>query len=399
MIENPHPSVRRWFRILHSQEEGATAVVVAISLLALFGAALVSVDAGSLWTTRRDLITGTDGAALAAAGYFAENPGSACTSSAAGESEAEKALGFNRPDGTMLDFSVDDVNCISNGGRVTVEAEVPAPLTFAPIFDIDEVKPFSLSVAHFGPLQSIDGVLPMTVCLYDDHVVEWQASLGGTTAAYNALRGTDDPTTPYVDHPAYAGAGVVHHIPFTKTQNAACGDPPGSWGWIDFNGNKPPNGASALKTWIEEGGYPGTVTLGDTDGPDDDDCNDDPSSGSNDDCYDETGANASTEDAIQDHLVCSPPTATADCPKFTVAVYSSAYKDGGQRYYDHVAFLGVVFRKAHKVNAKDGFFEYEFVRYAETGVVGTNLNAGLSGPFGIALCGADHDGVDHRCAY
>lgn len=389
-------SVRRIFAAGHRNEEGATAVVVGISLFMLFGGALVTVDAGSLWTTRRDLITGTDGASLAAAGIFAEDALAACTAPNIGEAEAASALSYNRADATLLDFSVEGVDCVNGGGRVTVEAEAPAALAFAPMFGYDEVKPFSSSTAHFGPLQVVEGLLPMTICLYDEHVVEWRASSGGTSATYLALRGTDDPITSYVDHPSYAGAGVVHHVPFTRAQNPACGDVEGSWGWIDFNGNVPPNGASALKDWLEGGGYPGTVSLGAGYG---DDCNDDAGSATDDDCVDETGANASTDKAIQEHVVCAPPTPTADCPKFTIAVYDNAYKDGGQRYYNHVAFLGVVFRAAHKVNAKDGYFEYEFVRFQEAGIVGPNSNAGLAGPFGVALCGADHDDVDDRCAY
>ena len=58
----------RWLN-LHGlrDEEGATAITVAISLVALFGLAAFAVDTGQLYQERRELQNGADGAVLAAA--------------------------------------------------------------------------------------------------------------------------------------------------------------------------------------------------------------------------------------------------------------------------------------------------------------------------------------------
>jgi len=50
--------------ILASSEEGITAVIVAISMVALMAALMLSVDAGNTWQTRRQIITATDPSAL-----------------------------------------------------------------------------------------------------------------------------------------------------------------------------------------------------------------------------------------------------------------------------------------------------------------------------------------------
>ena len=48
---------------INSDEKGISAVVLAVTLIGLFGAAVLSVDAGSLWTARRNIITASDAAA------------------------------------------------------------------------------------------------------------------------------------------------------------------------------------------------------------------------------------------------------------------------------------------------------------------------------------------------
>src|SRR5437867_1812948 len=69
-------------RLSKKDERGIAAVIVAISLAALFGALLLSVDAGNLWQTRRNLITATDATALDRAREAALNGSStACSSS------------------------------------------------------------------------------------------------------------------------------------------------------------------------------------------------------------------------------------------------------------------------------------------------------------------------------
>ena len=52
---------------LHQDQEGVTAVIVALCLIALFGMLVLIVDVGGLLWKRREMVSGADAAALAAA--------------------------------------------------------------------------------------------------------------------------------------------------------------------------------------------------------------------------------------------------------------------------------------------------------------------------------------------
>src|SRR2546427_12837476 len=78
-------------------ERGISAVVVVVSLIALFGAAVLSIDAGSAWATRRKIVTATDAAALAAARLFSKGLADPCSplGITAAENEATTVLHAN----------------------------------------------------------------------------------------------------------------------------------------------------------------------------------------------------------------------------------------------------------------------------------------------------------------
>ncbi len=52
---------------LHHDQEGVTAIIVALCLIALFGMLVLVVDVGGLLWKRREMVSGADAAALAAA--------------------------------------------------------------------------------------------------------------------------------------------------------------------------------------------------------------------------------------------------------------------------------------------------------------------------------------------
>ena len=52
---------------LHHDEEGVTAIIVALCLISLVGMLVLVVDVGGLLYRRREMVTGSDAAALAAA--------------------------------------------------------------------------------------------------------------------------------------------------------------------------------------------------------------------------------------------------------------------------------------------------------------------------------------------
>ncbi|HVL32592.1 MAG TPA: hypothetical protein VM600_03320, partial [Actinomycetota bacterium] len=80
MRANEHVKLR--LRALR-REDGVSAVIVAVSLTAIFGSAVLSVDAGSVWRQRRSIITDTDAAALAAARYIDAGGRAACSAAIA----------------------------------------------------------------------------------------------------------------------------------------------------------------------------------------------------------------------------------------------------------------------------------------------------------------------------
>lgn len=372
-----------------TDQQGATSILMLLAIFVLFGSAMIAIDAGSIWTARRHLITGTDAAAHGAALTYAENH--SCAGS--GRSTAAALLHDNVPAANLAGYEVD---CSGGGGTVRVSADQAASVFFAPLFGHDSAEVTAASLAEWGGLTAAKAVRPIAFCYYDDHIQEWIASGGGATEGYRSLRGVDDPATDYPDHPTYDGAGVVHRIPFTKDMDPRCGDPPGSWGWLDFDGNAGANGASALRDRIDRG-YEGAVDLG-SDAAGDENCDGRP--GGTRDCPGETGANASTDRAVDDVLVCAGGTATAACPAYLVVVHDRAVKSGGQRLFHPAGFLGIVVRGAHKVNAKQGWFDLEFTRFAAQGSVGPHHNGGVPGPFGVELCGTEFGGTnDDHCDY
>ena len=66
--------VRRIFdRVDPSDERGASLLIIAVSLVALLGMVVLTVDLGGLLVKRRGMVTASDAAALAAAETFATN--------------------------------------------------------------------------------------------------------------------------------------------------------------------------------------------------------------------------------------------------------------------------------------------------------------------------------------
>src|SRR5919108_3678502 len=92
-------------RAMLKREDGISAVIVGIALVTLFGFAVLSVDAGSLWSTRRGLVTDTDAGATAAALYLVDNHGAACDTVGA-RNEAENLVTQNNANAAVTNFAV-----------------------------------------------------------------------------------------------------------------------------------------------------------------------------------------------------------------------------------------------------------------------------------------------------
>jgi hypothetical protein len=169
------------------QERGISAIVVSVSLVGLFGAAMLAIDAGSAWATRRKIVTGTDAAALAAARYFSSNPSQACLNGdgtwngvqvPGGNAEATIVLSANssQAEHNAVDGFLLTVSGCSTGfpaGHVRFDGWLGSQQAFSSLFGFGKVKPFSSSTAEFGYLTSPVGLRPIAIC--DQSSVVWPA--------------------------------------------------------------------------------------------------------------------------------------------------------------------------------------------------------------------------------
>jgi hypothetical protein len=214
------------------EERGISAIIVSISLVALFGAAMLAIDAGSAWATRRKIVTGTDAAALAAARYFANNPGQACLNgdgtwngvdAAGGNAEASTVLSANSSsaehdpaDGFALTVS----GCSSGFpvGHVRFDGRLGSQQSFSGLFGFSKVKPFSSSTAQFGYLIAPVGLRPIAVCD--------QASTAFATQPVASPPGSPDAVTGTYPHYAlfnwlvkgqHVGGPIPYNTTFTQS--------------------------------------------------------------------------------------------------------------------------------------------------------------------------------------
>ena len=210
-------------------EQGAVAIIVAISSLLMFGFAAYAIDAGNLWQTRRNMVTATDAAALASASDYATG-GNGCSSS------ASAYVSLNRGDGSVESCAASGSG--TDAGRVTVRAGTTIDYTFAGIFGLDTKRVRSTTTAEWGIPSGALGLRPFGLCL----------NANAQLAAWLNL-----PTGP-------TGTSGTIRITYGKSQPNACGtNVPGNWGVQDFDGGA--NSNADTKTWTHDG-YPGLVSIG-----------------------------------------------------------------------------------------------------------------------------------------
>jgi hypothetical protein len=380
-------------------DRGAVAVIVAIVMVVLLGAAALAIDAGNLWSLRRDLITATDASALAGASYLLRN-GSAACSSAVASGPASPAGGYatnqltsNQASATLdatQGFVVYPYNndCTSGAGKVSVLAYQPASLVFAPSIGLNGSQSVvSSSIAEYGSLVATGGLRPIGICQDAANIQQWENAPGfaatgqdpDQNSVYRALAGSGPNYLPASTYPgANNGTGqidVVSHIDFTKLNSADCGSSPGNWGWLNFAGG----GVNALNGWLRNGFNqarpPNYIYTG------------------------ETGAHAGSADSALNSILCAPTTPTQNCNTFGVVVYSVVKGPGANAKYTGVAQLCVALRGFQNVTGNSGSFDLEFLaptRCSLGGTIGlTNNPLALRG---VALCGGGYAAtVDDKC--
>ncbi len=425
-------------RRLNRDERGVTAIVAVVCLLGIFGAATLSVDAGNLWQSRRNMVTATDAAALAEARDFAIN-----------------SLGGGTPSGctglynTILDRNagtdVYDRSCTvvpfsgTGTGYVSVEGRKPVDVRFGVVLGLDDTAAYSMSAAMIGYPTSAHGLRPIAYCVENGHVQEWlelQALLNdgdpsNDAAAwdqYNSLMDVED----VLAHPWLGPQGqnykfgldsngqpygVVHRMYFNKSnEDGACGDFPGNWGWLNFDGGTGGVGTPEVNEWLEDG-YTGVQVPVVSNG-------DPVVSGDEDECVGEPGNGTESnpdEPLNSTEEGCTPakPGALASSVRGALEsvqdqeVYITIFDagacagsgGGATCTFETVAFLGVKIRGWQLGGPEDlRFFDFSFFNAITSGSccsMNGPANGIDTGIRAVKLCAVDHDAfaidADNRC--
>lgn len=364
----------RSMRCGHDQS-GAAAIIVALSLVAIMAAAMLTIDAGMLWTQRRTVATASDAAALAEARRAALLPGrpSACGS------QWVTMLSRN------TNAQADPISCTVLAGTragqaaFEVKARLASPVGFGAALGVRDAEAFASSVARYDPVAILlSGARPMGLCTEGPHLLEWFSYLNGTLSAdaYHLLRGT------MPAHPLYSSAGVVHRIMYTKEQPLACGGAAGNWGFIDFNGGN--NSTGELRRWLRDGYNDNALAVGD--------CNAD-NAAPGEWCPGNTGA---ASNSISNALRALIGTT------FPLPLFDQVRGTGSNAEYRIAGFIGVILRGFRVTGAEAGrYLDLEFTSLIGSGrccpVTETSVVDG--GVRTVRLCSVDHDplSVATRC--
>lgn len=202
-------------------QDGAIAIIVAITLTMFMGLLAIAVDAGQLWTQRRTLVKATDAAALDAAQEAARG-GSACAVVAS-------RLAANAP----TDGRDCQVGTAGAASWVRVEAERTVDFVFAPVFGVTSSPVRSASTARWGAPVQASGLRPFGACA--DHP-DLQAVRSGN-------------------------ARTTIRLEIGSSEEPTCAaDAPGQFLWWDFDGGS--NSNAEVRRWVLEG-FDGDVAVGD----------------------------------------------------------------------------------------------------------------------------------------
>lgn len=408
----------RLFVRLRRDERGVSAVIVSICLIAIFGAAMLSVDAGQLWTVRRNAVTATDSSALAQARYFALNPPpigtTTCTSGV-----WDTALNANANDLFSPSCQVFGVPSASNplvddSGYVVVSVHKRSAARFSGVLGIGGSAAYSMSAVAWGFVTQPLGLRPIALCINDPQIQDalnkgGEAAPSGTSVSpfsYPAPDGSTD----------YAGRtpGVVHHLDFDSSFTGCGSGVPGNWGWVNLNqyftknsnmnnGSNPPDASCAdpatenpnkcgLSDWLQYGWNDQVALTSPTD------C--DVQNSGTQPCNGNTGiSNSSAVDNALNYLM-NPTAPTSNCgagsscnpATIPVILYDSATMQGSSAAYNMVAVAQVRIW-AYQLSGSKNSLDLEFMDRQIDGVCCAATPPNSQGPHekGTRICEVDHD--------
>ncbi len=316
-------------------DRGAAAAVTTLMLSVFLGVSALVVDVGLVWQERRQTITATDAAALAAAQSYVDQIDGCSTT-------APTKVVANNPAATMTACS----HVPPSGGtpgRVTVEATAPVTYIFAGVLGLTSTDVTSSTTASYDVASSITGGLrPFGLCL----------------EALDALTPTMVP-----------GNGVTYRVFYGKdAQPDSCGgnDVPGNWGILDLDGGA--NSQDDTKDWTRNG-YDGTVSIGDI-------------------IEGDTGAFSNALRTELDYLI------TID--DFTLPVFDVATGSGANSEFHIVNFVAARLVSYKATGPEDArYFDIQFLREVTQGV-GGGPGDGL-GAYVIGICAVDGVNASTTC--
>ena len=210
-------TLRQQSHFSHSEksEDGAIAVLVAISLIPLVLGLAVVVDSGRAWAEKTALQNSVE-ATTAAAAIAWMKTGDICPSSVL----------------TLLtrdDASPDSSRCTTTGtnanGSIRVEGQDTFPLFFATLFGRTSASLVASTTARIGTAGSLEGVWPIALCEFHPSIVAWRNS-GFSLTTNNTITMRD---------------GTSH----------CGGTASGNWGVVDFNGGS--NSNAETSSWVQSG--------------------------------------------------------------------------------------------------------------------------------------------------
>lgn len=219
------------------------AMLIALSVGVVFGALVLSIDAGQAWLARRTLVTGADAVALAAAAGYAEGDGTL----SCGASALADLLDENAPDARIESCSPRATG--SSSGYVTVQVRsAPFEGGFRAALGIGDPTVSAASSAMWTPPTDLR---PIGLCIENVHVRGWlgTGADGGDHPAPGVHR---------IRRGGINGSGDerVRNCPVPGADDAP------QWEFLDPSGSGTPDD---LADWLIHG-YPGIVAPGDCDG-------------------------------------------------------------------------------------------------------------------------------------
>lgn len=238
------------------QDEGATAILMAMVVVILVGMAAFAVDMGSMQLQNRELQNSADAGALAIAQQCAVGP---CPGNINGQADhyaqANSTTGGGFFENTTAAASI-------SGNSVTVTASGENKPLFRGVLGSGRTYPSRSATAVWGPPRGLTA-LPITIS-----VCEYNLATNNNASFATVTPPTYEPATSWLANGKKNVSGQEQVLQFhdpkkgKKTIDGACpslpsgGDNPGAFGWLEVAANKPSDPDLCVATTNETGLFP-----------------------------------------------------------------------------------------------------------------------------------------------